>query len=173
MGRDYGPDYRPEGCQVQEGVLSLIAWCTGVLVGGTIYILFSRYRRDGEWQLVLKMRGAGLDPTRRGAWYAEHVTRPVDLVTYMLMAYASAVLPTSLFWWLLLPPAFLSGVMYEMGRYPIFVLWVVVMTCCYPMYDPRYRYWGAGRPYPADEEIEEEMEDDTGLDEMDMCEDGA
>ena len=59
---------------MQTDILYGIIVFAGALVGIIVYFLFLVYRFRGEDQLRRKVRGAGFDSTRRGAWYAQHVT---------------------------------------------------------------------------------------------------
>ncbi len=93
---------------MQADILYVVIQFTVVLVGAIVFFLFLVYRFRGEDQLKLKVKGAGLDPTRRGAWYAQHVTRTRNVLVYTLIEIASALVSTFLLLWILLPSAFYS-----------------------------------------------------------------
>lgn len=150
---------------MQESVLDLIVGLAGMLAGGTVYFLFLHYKFEGEYQLRRKVRGEGFDPARRGAWYAQHVTRRRDLVAYTLIAIASTAGVTSLFWLLLSPHIFY--LFWSEGA-SFLSAWALILLMCLSGFInscSSYKYWGADRPDPTDDELEP--------DEMDAHEDGA
>ena len=153
---------------MQEDLLFFIISSTGILVGVIVFFLFLVYRFRGEAQLRLKTEGAGFDYTKRGVWYAKHVTRPRNLFVYSLTQIASTVVSPFLFVWLLSPSIYYSFLEIEVELLSTFFLYIPMCLCTLTRNDC-YKYWGAGKPCPK----EEEMGDDLEPDEVDTREDGA